>query len=402
MDWEPPETADALVALLDDAGQSELVPFRLARTPHISPAQAFWTDEPYNEDAITKAQPEAVTADAKAARAIPVMRTAQEHAALVDELQAELLADDLDPPESATAWTEATLRCWFEDGGRLTMRAIQCDTARALDVDSTLASLPRHRLELLEVGELPSTGLVGALHRRDTTAFAALASRFGADGWAACRLGLPAALWETARDEGARAWPLMRPNHITTPLGDRIVGRSPSGAERGDRYIMAQTLPGGAASFPVLTALDELMAIIGSALAPAVREEASCLYADLMGASHAQCAIFPGNGARYGAHFDGDGYTTRMTMILYTSAGWAEADGGELCVLDEGHDCWRALPPREDTLLIFRSERVLHQVCPSYRSRLALTAFFTAGKSSAMRRTARDPSRYQDSEYDDD
>ena len=89
-------------------------------------------------------------------------------------------------------------------------------------------------------------------------------------------------------------------------------------------------------------------------------------------------------------------------MILYTSADWEPAHGGELGVFDERLRCWHMLPPREDTLLIFRSERVLHQVCPSYRSRLALTAFFTAGKSSAMRRTARDPSRYQDSEYDDD
>ena len=44
-------------------------------------------------------------------------RTADEHAALVLELQDEYLADDLVPPEEAASWDEQTLREWFESGG---------------------------------------------------------------------------------------------------------------------------------------------------------------------------------------------------------------------------------------------------------------------------------------------
>ena len=72
--------------------------------------------------------------------------------------------------------------------------------------------------------------------------------------------------------------------------------------------------------------------------------------------------------------------------------------GGELCVLDEPNGCWHALPPREDTLLVFNSVKVLHQVKPSYaESRLALTAFFTVARNNLdrLKATARNPERYE-------
>eukprot|EP00966_Prymnesium_polylepis_P238318 5511802-Prymnesium_polylepis.1 len=45
------------------------------------------------------------------------MRSPDEHVALVAELQAELLADDVEPPSEADEWPEAALRAWLEDGG---------------------------------------------------------------------------------------------------------------------------------------------------------------------------------------------------------------------------------------------------------------------------------------------
>ena len=71
-----------------------------------------------------------------------------------------------------------------------------------------------------------------------------------------------------------------------------------------------------------------------------------------------------------------------MQHRCYTSAGWRPEDGGELCALDESRThgcerCWRSVPPREGTILLFRSEQVLHQVMPSFVPRLAVTAFFS-------------------------
>ena len=118
------------------------------------------------------------------------------------------------------------------------------------------------------------------------------------------------------------------------------------------------------------------------ALAPELKVTPKLEY-ELVGASHAMVARFPGDGALYGPHYDGDGMLTRLTMIVYTSDGWSEPHGGQLCMLDErdrGRRCWRSVPPRAGTLVVFRSESVLHQVLPTYKPRVALTVFFTAGR----------------------
>ena len=390
--WPPRTIRDVLGIVQACCGfdRDSLGPL-MPRTQHVNVARPF--DPAKTDDVEGAAAREAAPEAAAPAAAKRVTRTAAEHAALVDALQAELLADDLHPPESSIAWTEGSLRCWFEDGGAVTLRALACDSVNALNLDSELSTAPRRRLGLLSVAD---DHLLGAMHRRDADAFARVAAQFGAVGWAACRLGLPSQLWQLAREEGARAWPLMRPNHITRSSdGQLIPGRSPSGAVRGDRYIVAHTLPGGAESYPMLCALDALMVGIGGALAPAIAADASCGGVELIGGSHAQVAIFPGNGAEYGAHFDGDGLTTRMTMIVYTSAGWTPADGGELCVYDERANCWHELPPHEDTILFFRSEKVLHKVRPSHApQRLALTAFFTAARTAELLKDARDPGRH--------
>ena len=44
-------------------------------------------------------------------------RTAEEHARLVAELQAEYFADDLTPPEESQRWGYKVLHKWFENGG---------------------------------------------------------------------------------------------------------------------------------------------------------------------------------------------------------------------------------------------------------------------------------------------
>ena len=119
--------------------------------------------------------------------------------------------------------------------------------------------------------------------------------------------------------------------------------------------------------------------------------------------SNTALACFPGNDGEpgYGAHFDGnpdDG--CYITMILYTSPEWAENNGGRLELFDERDQVWWALPPRADTLLLFRSDRVMHRVEPHRRhckdiassegigGRYAMTIFLQEGGRTAADKDA--------------
>lgn len=46
-------------------------------------------------------------------------------------------------------------------------------------------------------------------------------------------------------------------------------------------------------------------------------------------------------------------------------------------MLDEARRCWWAVPPRADTLVLFRSDMVLHRVAPCHAPRYALTVFWS-------------------------
>ena len=55
---------------------------------------------------------------------------------------------------------------------------------------------------------------------------------------------------------------------------------------------------------------------------------------------------------------------TPQTCILYVNENWVEQqDGGHLCMHDASHDCWRTVAPCADSLVLFRSDLVLHRVC---------------------------------------
>lgn len=86
-------------------------------------------------------------------------------------------------------------------------------------------------------------------------------------------------------------------------------------------------------------------------------------------------------GASYGRHRDAlTGDPNRViTAIWYVNPGWQDAWGGELVAhLDAGS---RAVSPREDRLVIFRSESVLHEVLPAYAPRFALTAWYRGAEA---------------------
>jgi SM-20-related protein len=89
-----------------------------------------------------------------------------------------------------------------------------------------------------------------------------------------------------------------------------------------------------------------------------------------------QLAVFPGDGARYVAHRDalaGDP-ARRATAIVYLNPDWRTEDGGCLRVrLPEGT---RDVEPVGGRLVVFLSDRVEHEVLPSFAVRRAATAWF--------------------------
>ncbi len=89
-----------------------------------------------------------------------------------------------------------------------------------------------------------------------------------------------------------------------------------------------------------------------------------------------QLAHYP-PGARYVRHRDAfvGGPNRRLTAILYLNAGWRPEHGGALRLhLDAGV---QDVAPELDRAVIFLSDRVEHEVLPTFAPRLALTAWYS-------------------------
>lgn len=97
-----------------------------------------------------------------------------------------------------------------------------------------------------------------------------------------------------------------------------------------------------------------------------------------LGRFDVQLAHFPGNGARYVRHRDAfpmsAGENRRLTAIVYLNEDWQPAHGGHLRLYLDGGP--RDVEPRLDTLVVFLSERIEHEVLPAFAPRLAATAWF--------------------------
>merc|ERR550525_674761 len=87
------------------------------------------------------------------------------------------------------------------------------------------------------------------------------------------------------------------------------------------------------------------------------------------------------DGGYYKPHFDCDrqalerGSTQEriLTTILYLNSGWRREDGGALRLLATEYGAWRQVWPEMGTLVIFRADRMLHEVQAARAPRLALT-----------------------------
>jgi len=90
-----------------------------------------------------------------------------------------------------------------------------------------------------------------------------------------------------------------------------------------------------------------------------------------------QLAHYPATGAGYQRHrdaFPGDD-NRRVTAIVYLNPDWQPAHGGQLALFV---DPPRAVAPRLDAFVLFRSELIEHQVEPSHADRFAITAWYSA------------------------
>ncbi|KAL1521132.1 hypothetical protein AB1Y20_022686 [Prymnesium parvum] len=260
------------------------------------------------------------------------------------------------------------------------------------DLDGIGAGAPVVELEKLDLG---ADGVRGAIERQDSAAFARVAKELGRSWWVALEWGDEdmsgpfwggsANTWRAICEEGRRVWPLMEAGKLIRADGEEVVGASPSGKPRGDRFVVgsdSRLRDGqGRPTCPTLQALERALNLLGDLLAAPLANEPRVGF-KLVARTHSLFACFPGEGSEYGAHFDGgNGDPRKLTAILYLNEGWQPEDGGELLMYDatraEG-PCWRSVMPRAGTLVLFRADRVLHKVSPSYKMRFALTMFFGA------------------------
>ncbi|WP_225408797.1 2OG-Fe(II) oxygenase [Stigmatella hybrida] len=143
----------------------------------------------------------------------------------------------------------------------------------------------------------------------------------------------------------------------------RGADRSEDTAVRGDFITWLSPEPGSA-----LGGLWEAFAALGEALSRAA-------YLGL-GRFDVQLAHYPGGGAHYVRHRDAfPGQSNRrLTAIYYANPDWRPAHGGQLRLYRE--EAPLDVPPTLDTLVVFLSERLEHEVLPTHAPRLALTAWY--------------------------
>ncbi|ETV83019.1 hypothetical protein, variant 2 [Aphanomyces astaci] len=102
-----------------------------------------------------------------------------------------------------------------------------------------------------------------------------------------------------------------------------------------------------------------------------------------------QLAVFPGHNTRFVPHVDTYDHNNnakqhlsrRITCLYYLNPSWESSHGGALRMHLQDGTTWD-IPPVLDTLVVFRSTDVLHEVLPTTVHRLALTTWYYGGGSA--------------------
>ncbi|TMW56459.1 hypothetical protein Poli38472_006469 [Pythium oligandrum] len=114
---------------------------------------------------------------------------------------------------------------------------------------------------------------------------------------------------------------------------------------------------------------------------------------DLRNVTSTQLAIFPGDGSRFVKHTDtyssnhpsakgSDNLVRLITCVYYLNPDWIPAHGGSLRFFVDDKQQWD-VPPVLDTLAVFRSRDVEHEVLPTFHERMALTIWYYGPASAA-------------------
>ncbi len=86
-----------------------------------------------------------------------------------------------------------------------------------------------------------------------------------------------------------------------------------------------------------------------------------------------------GEGSFYKRHLDqfrNDG-SRQYSMIMYLNADWQVADGGELCIYQDGLP--RNISPEEGKSVFFRSSEMEHEVLLTHKARMSITGWLKVG-----------------------
>ena len=267
------------------------------------------------------------------------------------------------------------------------------------ELDDIGLDLPAKELPLTDIGP---GGVVGALERRDSKAWAKVAKKLGRDWWVRLDWGAPPeGGWAGVVAEGERAWPLMGPGKIYKADGSVGEGISPSGAVRGDRFIVTSDprLKAEAERFAAVRGIASTLSQLGEALSSSLAAEPR-LQLTITRNTEALFACFPGEGAKYNVHYDGgSGDPRKLTAILYVNKEWRADADGRLMMYDAGsfsvnngpgEKCWRSVQPLAGRLVLFRSDMVLHKVNPTWARRFAITMFYAAATKKELKAKERE------------
>jgi hypothetical protein len=339
----------------------------------------------------------------------PAPRSAADHERYLDSLrEARFRTDPLSefptpPAASRELWSRGELRRFVESGGRALPL---CDAAPT--------AVARHRWGAgLPVRAAASTRLdagcesaIALIEGRRPRGYAAVAQAIAERGWAMVSFGaerLGKDVWSKATAELVRA-----------------VSAIDAGKQGAGRQVQLRSLPGQSYQWPALHALSQMLEKFGLGLgvelantpelrlrlsaytdtelrvsdADAAGTDAALERDDLANADGVERRVDPSDGRSYtkvefSEFYRGDTRRwetarpptggedrRRISAILYCNAGWSNGHGGEELLLDEVAGCWQSVAPKADTLLLFRSDRVLHKTAPCRSACSSLTLSF--------------------------
>ena len=344
-------------------------------------------------------------------------RSAAAHASLVETLRRECGAggDVAPPPSAAEQWSRSELRAFFASGGKWRPLVEKTQCGALLDKLGWRTRLLRARgPSCLEVRHLEGGAMAAAEGRPEH--YEAVARALAEDGYVAVQFGLSGRYaasdfepWAEALHECRLCRPAMQPASATSDSSERCVtAQQLGGPAMGQQLPVLHGLNQSLTNF----ALGLRTALVASPLGLALTSYTDSKITCLADGEPAGKPRFDRDGPSSGGIekrvdlSDGCSYTRQEFEEFYRGQGlqrWEAAkpptgaedkrklsavlflnegpvDGGDTTIYawDDASETFTAgtLPPAADTLLLFRSDRILYQVAPARTERYTLSVHF--------------------------